>query len=476
MADYGTGFVMGVPGHDERDYDFAKKYGLEIIEVIKKPEDFKEEFYVGDGEMLNSGKYNGMNSKNFREEIIELLKKEGKGLKSKQYKIRPQIFSRQRYWGEPIPIIYKENGEVETIPDEDLPLELPYMEDFLPDEDGSAPLEKATDWVQTMDSEGNPAKRETDTMPTWAGSNWYYLRYIDPNNDTAVADPEKVKYWFPVDMYFGDAGHTTGHLLYSRFWFKFLYDIGAVPLDEPYMYRMSGGMLLGADGQKMSKSKGNVVNPQEVLENYGADSVRTYLAFIGPYEDTYPWNPRGLVACARLVKNIYEMKDRVVENHGDNETKKNLHKMLKNITEMMADLKMNTSVSELMIFVNHLKKQEKISKRVWKNLVLAVAPFMPFTAEELWQELNGYKNWKKENSVHLQEWPKYDEELVQDEEIELPIQINGKLRDTVNVKRGLSSSEIEKIVLSQEKIKENLDGKKPKKFIYVPEKIVNIVM
>jgi leucyl-tRNA synthetase len=474
LSDYGTGVVMGVPGHDERDNEFAKKYDTKIIEVVSANESYETSVFTGVGVVKNSGEYDGMNSDEFKDVISKKLVDAGKARLSKQFKVRTQVFSRQRYWGEPIPLLYKEDGSLEAVKDTDLPLELPVMKDFLPGEDGVSPLKKNTKWNQTKDSEGNKAKRETDTMPTWAGSNWYYLRYIDSKNDEMLVDPKLVDYWFPIDMYFGDAGHTTAHVLYARFWFKFLHDIGVVPLDEPFDYRMSGGMLLGPDGQKMSKSKGNVVNPQEVLENYGADAVRTYLAFIGPYDETYPWNPRGLVACARLVKSIYEMKDKVVDTSEDEETLKKLNIMLKKITGMMDSMKMNTSVSEIMIFVNHLKKTEAISEDVWKKLILVIAPFMPFTAEELWQEINKHKMWHKENSVHLQEWPSFDEKLTQVTNIDLPVQINGKLRGTINVPFKISEEDIKKLVLEQ--FAQKIDGKDIKKFIYVPGKIVNLVV
>ncbi len=475
LLDYGTGVVMGVPGHDERDYDFAKKYDLEIVEVIKPDNDIKEKVFTGEGAVINSDKYNGLSSKEFIKKITKRLEEENLGKKSCFYRLRTQVFSRQRYWGEPIPLIHRQNGEIEAIADDKLPLELPEMKDFLSGDDGISPLEKNTKWNQVKDSSGNDARRETDTMPTWAGSNWYYLRYVDPNNDEMVADPKIVDYWFPVDMYFGDAGHTTAHLLYARFWFKFLYDIGAVPLDEPFMYRMSGGMLLGEDGQKMSKSRGNVVEPQEVLENYGADAVRTYLAFIGPYEDTYPWNPQGLVACARLVKNIYEQKEKVSKDYKDEEIEKAFHTMLKKITSMMEALKMNTSVSEIMIFVNLLKKKDQIPHDIWLQFTKSISPFMPFVAESLWQKANGYMVWKKEHSVHLQQWPIFDENKIKQDEIELPIQINGKLKTTIRVKPGLSQDEIEKLVLEEDKVVEKLQSDKVKKIVYVPDRIVNLI-
>lgn len=475
LMDFGTGAVMGVPGHDSRDFDFANKYHLPIIEVVKKPEGF-DGIYTEDGEMINSGKHNGINSKDFYNLVISELEKQGTGKKAKEYKLRPQVFSRQRYWGEPIPLRYKQDGEIEALEDSELPLELPVMKDFLPGKDGISPLAKNKEWMSTKDSMGNMATRESDTMPTWAGSNWYYLRYIDPANDKSLADLEKIKYWFPVDMYFGDAGHTNAHLLYTRFWFKFLYDIGQVPLDEPFMYRMSGGMLLGPDNQKMSKSRGNVIIPKEVLENYGADAVRTYLAFIGPYEDTYPWNPNGLVACARLVKSIYEAKYRVGQTPASADLKRALHLLIKNVTEMMEKLKMNTSVSEIMIFNNQLKKEKEIPLEIWKPFIQIIAPFMPFVAEELWQDINDFKEWKKENSIHLQAWPIFDPTLLTSETVSIPVQINGKVRSKYLVKGAESEKEIVQNLLNDPLLKMYFEDKKIIKTIYIKNKIINLVV
>lgn len=428
LAEVGTGAVMGVPAHDERDGDFAKKYSLELIDTLT------------DGA-----------------EVIARLEKEGKGKPSKQYKIRPQVFSRQRYWGEPIPLIYKEDGTIEAVADEDLPIGLPQTKEF------------TDEWINTVDSAGKPAKRETDTMPTWAGSNWYYLRYIDPKNDKELADHKKAKYWMPVDMYFGTAAHTTAHLLYSRFWFKFLFDIGAVPMDEPYMYRMSGGILLGLDNHPMSKTRGNVINPQEMLENYGADAVRISLAFLGPYEGTYPWNPQSLVACYRLVKTIYEMKDKVSDDEPEKETLVALHNLIKNVTEMSDSLKFNTVVSEIMIFTNHLKTLDKISKDVWRDFIKVIAPSIPFTAEELWSDVGEF-------SVHLEEWPTFDPRILEPDVITIPVQINGKVRATVDVGRGLSKEQIREKVMALDQVKEKIGQAEVKDFVYVPDKIVNIVL
>lgn len=477
LVDYGTGIVQGVPAHDERDYAFAKKYDLDIKKVIEAPKDYKGDIFTGYGKVIDSGEYDGLGSEEFIKIVTQRLIKEKRGGSAKTYRLRSQIFSRQKYWGEPIPLIYKKDGTIEAVSVDTLPLELPEMKDFK-SEDGISPLEKNADWVKTIDSEGNPAKRETDTMPTWAGSNWYYIRYVDPHNDKVLADIEKLKYWMPIDKYFGDAGHTTAHLLYSRFWYKFLFDIGVVPHPEPFQWRMSGGMLLGTDHHKMSKSRGNVVYPQEVLENYGADAVRTYLAFIGPYEDTYPWNPNGLVACARLVKNIYELRSKVTdENLGKDaiDTKKRLHRLIRNLTGMMEGLKMNTSVSEIMIFTNHLKKVDKISKEVWTGLIHVIAPFMPFVAEELWQEINGYEAWEKENSIHLQKWPQFDEELAKEDQIELPIQVNGKVRAKIMVDLDISEEKAKEMALKNKVVSGYVDGKEIKKVIYVPNKILNFV-
>jgi len=459
-----------VPAHDERDMEFANKYSLNIIKVIDT------HILDGAGPMINSGQYNGLASTDFYNQVITLLDKTGKGKKAKMYKLRPQVFSRQRYWGEPIPLIHKQDGTIEALPDDKLPLELPVMKDFLAGDDGISPLEKNTGWNTTTDSTGQPAKRETDTMPTWAGSNWYYMRYVDAKNFKAPADPEKVKYWMPVDKYFGDSGHTTAHILYSRFWFKFLYDVGVVPIDEPYMYRMSGGILLGADGHKMSKSRGNVINPKDLLEEHGADAVRTYLAFIGPYDATYPWNPRSMHACSKLVRNIYILKDKLTPENPSPQTQKLLHTMLKNMTPMMEGLRMNTAVSEIMIFYNHLKTLDKISTSVWMEFVKVLAPFMPFLAEELWQEVNTCSEWTTENSVHVQSWPKFDETMLTEATLKLPVQINGKVRFTIEVAKDANNDAVKEIALTNPQAEKYIQGHEIKNFMYIKGKIVSITL
>jgi leucyl-tRNA synthetase len=475
LMGYGTGAIMAVPAHDDRDFEFAKKHGLEIIEVIESGGKVEGECYVGQGKMINSGEYNGTDSEKFSETITERLEKEGRGKKDIHYKIRDQIFSRQRYWGEPIPLVHKKDGTVEAVDEKELPLVLPEVPDYTPSSDGSSPLAKNKEWVNVKDSEGNPAKRETDTMPTWAGSNWYYVRYLDPKNDKEFADPKILKYWMPVDRYFGGAEHTTMHLLYSRFWYRFLHDEDLVPTKEPYQWRLNGGMLLGADGRKMSKSYGNVIDPIDAVKKYGADATRMFVCFIGPYTDTYPWNPNGIKACHRLVREVYEMRNKV----GSGDTKElqtAYHKMVKNVTGMCEDLKMNTAISQFMIFVNLAKKEKSISKDLWIGFLRLLAPFAPFISEELWQEVNGFKQWKKENSVHLQEWPKYDENFLVEKTVVIPVQINGKVRENIELDPIASEEEAKKEALASEKVQKYVEGKEIKKVIYVTGKILNFVV
>lgn len=483
LADFGTGAVVGVPGNHKRDFIFAKKYGIEIVEVVKDPNSSKDEdtqpqeiddVYEDYGIVKNSGFLNGLTSEKAIKKVINFLEEKGWGKRAVTYNLRDQIWSRQRYWGDPIPLIYKEDGSVEA--DYNLPVKLPELKDFLPEE-GKSPLEKVPQWYQTTARDGTPAKRETDTMPTWAGSNWYYMRYIDPNNDEIFADYHKLKYWMPVDKYFGDAGHTNAHLLYTRFWYKVLFEEGFVPTSEPFMWRMSGGILLGADRKKMSKSREKyIVDPKDVIKNYGADALRVYLSFIGPYEETYPWNDNGIKACYRLVKNIYLLKEKISEQPDEKETTVKYHKMVKNVGKMLEDLKMNTAVSEIMIFMNHCKKLKKINKETYLGFIKVFAVFAPFTAEEIWQEANGYENWIKENSVHLQKWPEFKQKLTVSDEYTLPIQVNGKLRDELIVSKNAREDEIRELVLASKKIQKYLNNKDPKKFIYIKGKIVNLVI
>lgn len=490
----GTGAVQGCPAHDERDFDFAKKFNLPIVRVVKSTDGKTSKFINPETEsveiakkgmeeqrvMVNSDFLNGMLFNDAMQKTMDYFVEKGWGERTTTYKIREQIFSRQRYWGEPIPLVYKQDGTIEKVPEDNLPVELPPMKDFLADKNGVQALERNTAWNQTVDSDGNPAKREVDTMPTWAGSNWYYIRYLDPKNDKEFASMDKMKYWLPVDKYYGDAGHTTAHLIYSRFWYKFLYDQGMVPTSEPYHFRMSGGMLLGPDHQKMSKSKGNVVNPDKVVENYGADAARMYLAFLGPYDSTFPWNENGLVACFRVIRTIYELQSRVDKKLSEiklsTPTSKAYHKMVKNITDMMENLKVNTAVSEIMIFTNHLKTLDKIPADIMAGFAKVLAPIAPFLAEEVWQTTNGFKNWTVENTVHLQDWPTYEEELTRDSLMLIPVQINGKVRVTLEFPFSASEEEIKKVVLADPTVLKFMGNATPKKFIYIKEKIVNLVI
>ncbi|MFC1622021.1 leucine--tRNA ligase [Patescibacteria group bacterium] len=470
LEGYGTGAVVGVPGHDKRDFEFATKFDLEIIRVVESEEDLP---YEESGIAVNSEFLNGLETKDAIEKITQYLEEKGWGEKTTTYRMRDQIWSRQRYWGDPIPLIYKEDGTIEA--DYDLPVELPKLENFLP-ENGKAPLEKMSKWYTTKAKDGSPAKRETDTMPTWAGSNWYYLRYIDPGNDKEFADQEKLKYWLPVDKYFGDAGHTTAHLLYTRFWCRFLYDEGYLPVKEPIKWRMSGGILLGADNKKMSKSRPEfVVDPKDVIESYGADATRVYLAFIGPYEDTYPWNDNGIKACFRFVRNIFELSEKVKKDVEDIEVTKAYHKMLKKITSMNEKLKMNTAVAEFMKFINVIKTKDYIDEDIYMGFVKVVAPYAPFVAEEVWQKLNGFKRWKNENSVHLQSWPKFNEILAKDDILTIAIQVNGKVRGEIEAKTNEPEESIKEKSLADPNVKKYISDKTIEKFIYVPGKIANIV-
>lgn len=504
LTTYGTGAIMGVPAHDERDNEFAKKFDLEIIPVIKPTTDIiqsdaNESPYTDhEGILINSSEFDGLKIDEAFEKMISRAEAEKFGERKVHYKIRDWLFSRQRYWGEPIPLIHKEDGTVEAIADtndpqsvkNNLPLELPEVPDYTPSADGYSPLAKNEAWVNTKAKDGSPAKRETNTMPNWAGSSWYYLRYIDPQNDETFADMEKMKYWLPVDRYFGGSEHTTLHLLYSRFWHKFFYDQGLVPTEEPYQWRMNGGLLLGPDGQKMSKSIGNVINPDEKIELYGADALRLYIAFMGPYDGTIAWQEGGLKACRRLVEEIIDLKEKVIfpGNVIPVSTKANTgiysnedlstayHKMIKNVTEMIDGLRMNTAVSEFMIFVNHAKKSESINIEIWKGFIKAIAPFAPFIAEELWQEVNAQSEFKSENSVHLQPWPEYDEKLTISDSVIIGIQINGKLRSEINVNIDENEDSVKDRVLAIPEVQKWLEGNQVRKFIYVKGKIVNIVV
>lgn len=475
---YGTGALVGVPAHDKRDFEFASKFELAIIQVVQPLNEPFVNFYEGDGTCINSGILNGMPTAEAAEKVSTHLEKKRWGSKSVTYKLRDQIWSRQRYWGDPIPLIHTQSGRIE--PNTNLPVILP---DITKEQAEKAkelnefpPLNEFLGWSDTIDSDGNKAQKEVDTMPTWAGSNWYYLRYIDPNNQAAFANAEKLKYWLPVDKYFGGSEHTTVHLLYSRFWHRFLYDNELVPTKEPYAARLNGGLLLGPDSRKMSKRWGNVIDPKDLIQNYGADATRTYIAFIGPYTETFPWDNNGIKACYRFLKNIHTLSSKISDAPDDLPVLKAFHKMVKNVTEMLTDLKMNTGVSELMIFVNVLKRAQHINKDTFLGFLKVLAPFAPFLAEDLWQSLNGFASWQKEQSIHLQSWPEFDSQYILEEYLTIPVQINGKLREQVRVISGASEAEIKEAVFGLEKVKSAINGKELKNYIYVPGKIVNIVI
>ncbi|KKS76826.1 MAG: Leucine-tRNA ligase, partial [candidate division WWE3 bacterium GW2011_GWA2_42_9] len=489
LTTYGTGAIMCVPGHDDRDHEFSVKYGLEIRQVVKPSNDavvdVQKEPFTGYGISLNSGEYSGKTSEQAIMEMTQKAEKEGFGKFKINYKLRDWVFSRQRYWGEPIPVVYKQDGTLEAVVDtknmeevyKKLPVELPYTKDYEPAENGGAPLARLTDWVETTDKDGNPAKRETETMPTWAGSSWYYIRYCDPKNESAFADPEILKYWLPVDKYFGDGGHTTAHLLYSRFWHKFFYDLGLVPTPEPYKWRMTGGLLLGADGQKMSKSRGNVINPKELVDYFGADACRLYLCFIGPYDETYPWDNHGVKATKKFIDNLFLLKEKVKsEENAGLELEKDYNLMVKKVTEMCEALKMNTCASEFMIFANAAKKASSLSVEQWKGYIKLLAPFIPFVAEELWHEINNFSGWDKKNSVHLQEWPKFDASKLAENTLTIPIQINGKVRTEIQIDTEASEQDVEELVKNNVDVIKSLDGREIMKIIYIKGKIVSLVV
>jgi leucyl-tRNA synthetase len=473
IAAYGGGAVMVVPAHDKRDYELAKKYGLEIHEVVTGG-NISEEAFVDYGTLVDSSQFNGLESEEAIKKITEWIDKNKLGRKQINYHLHDWIFSRQHYWGEPIPIIHCPKCGIVPVPEKDLPVKLPYVKKYKPTNTGESPLAAIKEWVNVECPKcGGSAKRETDTMPNWAGSNWYYVRYCDPKNDKKIADPKKLKYWMPVDWYNGGMEHTTLHLLYSRFVYKFLYDIKAVPGSEPYAKRRSHGIVLASDGRKMSKSFGNVINPDEVVKKYGADSLRLYEMFMGPYEEAINWSTEGLEGCYRFLKRAWNLFNQ--ENKISRITTKDLiqklHYTIKKVGDDLENMKFNTAVASMMEFVNlWSEKENTLSKKEAENFLKILAPFCPHIAEELWQNL-GYKT-----SIFKEKWPKYDEKLIKKETIEMVIQINGKVRDKIGVEAEISKEEAEKIALSTDKIKKWLGNNKPKVVIFVKGKLINIVI
>ena len=474
LVTYGTGAIMAVPAHDSRDWDFAKKFNLPIIEVVSGGKNVQEEAYtdVYKGNMVNSEFLNGLPVKEAIPTMIEWLEKQGLGKRKVNFKLRDWVFSRQRYWGEPIPLVHCDKCGWVPIPESELPLELPEIETFEPGENGESPLAKAYDWIETTcPCCGGKAQRETDTMPQWAGSSWYFLRYMDPHNDEALASKEALEYWSPVDWYNGGMEHTTLHLLYSRFWHKFLYDIGVVPTKEPYMKRTSHGMILGENNEKMSKSRGNVVNPDEVVEEFGADAFRTYEMFIGAFDQSTPWSQQGLKGCYKFLERVWNLQSIVNDEEGYSaDLEKNINKAINKVGEDFERMKFNTAIATMMSLVNDFSKKGSVTKGEYKTLITLLNPVAPHMTEELWLT---YGNGEL---LSLQPWPKYDEGKTVDDEIEIVVQINGKIKDKLMIPAGLDKDGTQEAAMNTEKIKGLIEGKNVVKVIAVPGKLVHIVV
>jgi leucyl-tRNA synthetase len=474
MMGYGTGAIMAVPAHDQRDFEFAKKFGLEIVEVIKGG-DIKKEAYINidGGVMINSGEFDGLKADECILKITKWLEEKKLGKAAVNYKLRDWIFSRQRYWGEPIPMISCDKCGWVTVPESELPIELPDIDDFMPTEDGDSPLAKLDDFIKVKCPKcDGDAKRETDVMPNWAGSNWYFLRYTDPKNDKELASSENLKYFTPVDWYNGGMEHTTLHLLYSRFIYKFLYDIGAVPKEcgpEPYKKRTAHGMILGEGGAKMSKSKGNVINPDSYIENYGADTVRMYEMFMGPFDQAIAWEDKSVIGVRRFLDKIWRIKEKVSDKADDKNLIRLVHQSIEKVSGDIEKMHFNTAVSQLMILTNEMEKAEFVSGASYRSLILLLSPFAPHLAEELW-EITGDKGLSSES------WPAADEQLAKEDVLELVVQVNGKVRDKIKTKVGVSEGDAKKIALESEQVVRWLEGKEPKKVIYVKGKLVSIVV
>ena len=472
LAGYGTGAIMAVPAHDERDWDFAKKFDLPIIEVVAGGDVQNAAFTdVQTGKLCNSGFLNGLEVADAKKRMIEFLEEEGIGTARVNFKLRDWVFSRQRYWGEPIPLVNCENCGWVAIPEEQLPLTLPDVESYEPTENGESPLSLMTDWVNcTCPACGGAAKRETDTMPQWAGSSWYFLRYCDPNNDKALASKEALEYWMPVDWYNGGMEHTTLHLLYSRFWSKFLYDIKALNCDEPYSKRTSHGMILGENGEKMSKSRGNVVNPDDIIRDYGADTMRLYEMFIGDFEQAAPWNTQSIKGCKRFLERFLNLVDMASGEGSTPELERHIHRLIKKVTSDIDSMKFNTAIAAMMATLNTVYEVGTITKTELRTLAKVLSPFAPHIAEEVYSLMGG------ECLVSIAKWPDYDEAKCEDDVIEMPVQVNGKVRSLVKVSKNASKDDIIAIVKADEKIASAIDGKTIVKEIVVPGKIINIVV
>ena len=471
MMGYGTGAIMAVPAHDTRDYDFAKKFGIDIIEVIKGG-DISKEAYTGDGEMVNSGILNGItNKKDAIEKMLEVLAEKGCGEKGVQYKMKDWAFNRQRYWGEPIPIVYCPKCGMVPVPYEELPLRLPPVENFEPGKDGESPLAKIESFVNCKCPKcGAAARRETDTMPQWAGSSWYFLRYCDPHNDKEFASQEALKYWMPVDWYNGGMEHVTRHMIYSRFWHKFLYDLDLVPTSEPYAKRTAQGLILGPDGEKMSKSRGNVVDPNDVVDVYGADVLRLYVLFMGDYEKAAPWSESSVKGCKRFVDRIWALQDKVTDSDSYSDAlRSKMHKTIKKVSEDIEAMKFNTAIAAMMTLLNDIYDAGSITKKEFRDLLILLYPFAPHISEELYQVIGC------EGVLSEQEWVTYDEAQCVDDTIEIVVQINGKVRAKLEIPADAEKDAVLAQAAAEPKVSEAIAGKTIIKQIYVPKKLVNFV-
>ncbi|MCL1695328.1 leucine--tRNA ligase [Lysinibacillus sp. BPa_S21] len=478
LVSYGTGAIMAVPAHDERDYEFAKEFGLEIISVLEGG-DISKEAFTGDGKHINSDFLNGLNKEDGIAKAIEWLEEKGVGEKKISYRLRDWLFSRQRYWGEPIPMIHWEDGTTTPVPESELPLVLPKTDNIRPSGTGESPLANIAEWVNVVDPEtGKKGRRETNTMPQWAGSSWYFLRYIDPTNKEAIADPELLKRWLPVDIYIGGAEHAVLHLLYARFWHKVLYDLGVVHTKEPFHKLFNQGMILGEGNEKMSKSKGNVVNPDEIIASHGADTLRLYEMFMGPLEASVAWSTNGLDGARRFLDRIWRLfvneEDGTIaakiQASDDKTLEKSYHQTVKKVTEDYEGIRFNTAISQMMVFINDCYKADVIPTEYAEGFVKMLAPMVPHLAEELWQILG------HDETLSYKEWPSYDEAKLVDDEVEIAVQVLGKVRAKIIVAKDASKEEIEKVALADSKVQEYMAGKNLVKIIVIPGKLVNIVV
>ncbi len=471
LMGYGTGAIMAVPAHDERDNEFARKFNLPIIPVIESKVDVSKEPFIGDGKHINSDFINGLNKNDAIEEIIKFMEEKGIGKSAVNYKMKDWVFTRQRYWGEPIPMVNCPHCGWVPMNEEDLPLTLPEVDDYMPTDEGLSPLAKAISWVKTKCPKcGCDAERETDTMPTWAGSSWYYLRYMDPHNDKEFASKDALDYWGMVDWYEGGAEHVTRHLLYSRFWHKVMFDCGLVPYDEPYKKRSLHGMILAENGEKMSKSKGNVVNPDDIVENYGADTLRVYEMFIGPFDQAAAWSVASMSGISRFLSRVFDLSLKVGNVSMSDKDKMAMNRVIKDVSERINEMKFNTAVSALMIYSNYMGEMDIIPIEMMEVMVKLLSPFAPHLADEIWEMLG------KNTDLAFEKWPEFDEKSLVLSSVNMVVSVNGKKRLEIELPVGLSDNEIEAKVFALDNLKNYLQGKTPKKVIIIPNKLINIVV